>query len=559
MPISQSDKATSFRALHQGPRAFVIANAWDAGSARVLAALGFPALATSSGAQAGMLGKRDGTVTRDEALAHCRAIAAATELPVSADLEKGFGDTPAAAAETIRLAGGAGLVGGSIEDATGDKATPLYDIAHAVERVAAAVQAARALPFPFTLTARAEGYLRGNTNLDDAIKRLQAFEKAGADVLMAPGLPDLAAVRAVCGNRGKHALPLDLRHPDAREILEALLARADVVLTNMRPGLAAELGLEYEQVRPRHPRLVVGNVTAFGARGPDAALAGMDLVVQGRSGLMVTGGRVKDGLPTAGESPIADYMAAALLAFGVASALYRRERTGRGGRVDTSLLLAALALQNNLMVRVETLDAPRHAAFRAWLAKARTGGVAFAEQVERMPRNRVVASQAIYIRTYATKDGALAVACGSPSLRRKFIAAIGHEDPALKAAVSDVDGHYAALRAAVEATLASRTTREWKAVLDAAGVPVSGVALPIEILDDPQPAANAMFQRFEHGTLGPVTVLGPPGQIDAGGFVPAPPSPPFGSEVRAILAWAGFAERDVERLLAGGAVTPTPG
>jgi len=203
MPTSQSDKATSFRALHQGPRAFVIANAWDAGSARVLAALGFPALATSSGAQAGVLGKRDGTVTRDEALAHCRAIAAATELPVSADLEKGFGDTPAAAAETIRLAAGVGLVGGSIEDATGDKAKPLYDIGHATERVAAAVQAARALPFPFTLTARAEGFLRGNTSLDDAIKRLQAFEKAGADVLMAPGLPDLASVRAVCGALGK--------------------------------------------------------------------------------------------------------------------------------------------------------------------------------------------------------------------------------------------------------------------------------------------------------------------------------------------------------------------
>src|SRR5438128_9987041 len=164
---SQSDKAATLRALHRGPRAFVIANAWDAGSARALAALGFRALATSSGAQAGVLGRRDGAVTRDEALAHCGAIAAATDLPVSADLEKGFGDAPEAAAETIRLAAGVGLVGGSIEDATGDKATPLYDIAHAVERVAAAVQAARALPFPFTLTARAEGFLRGNTNLDE--------------------------------------------------------------------------------------------------------------------------------------------------------------------------------------------------------------------------------------------------------------------------------------------------------------------------------------------------------------------------------------------------------
>jgi 2-methylisocitrate lyase-like PEP mutase family enzyme len=198
MAVTQKEKAERFRALHAAPRAFVIANAWDAGSARILAGLGFQAIATSSGASAGVYGKRDGKVTRDEALAHCRAIAGATDLPVSADLEKGFGDAPSAAAETIRLAAETGLVGGSIEDATGDKNKPLYDVGHATERIAAAVQAARALPFPFVLTARAEGFLRGNTNLDDAIKRLQAYEKAGADVLMAPGLPDISAVRAVC-------------------------------------------------------------------------------------------------------------------------------------------------------------------------------------------------------------------------------------------------------------------------------------------------------------------------------------------------------------------------
>jgi 2-methylisocitrate lyase-like PEP mutase family enzyme len=202
MATSQHDKAVRFRALHQG-EAFVIPNPWDAGSARMLAALGFEALATSSGAQAGVLGRRDGKVTRDEALAHARAIVDAVDLPVSADLEKGFGDTPDAAAETIRLAGGVGLVGGSIEDASGDRDKPLYDIDHATARIAAAVSAARALPFPFTLTARTESFLRGNPNLDDVIKRLQAFERAGADVLMAPGLPDLAAVRAVCAAVGK--------------------------------------------------------------------------------------------------------------------------------------------------------------------------------------------------------------------------------------------------------------------------------------------------------------------------------------------------------------------
>jgi 2-methylisocitrate lyase-like PEP mutase family enzyme len=198
MTTSQSERAKRFRALHEQPGAFVIANPWDAGSARILAGLGFQALATSSGASAGTFGRRDGRVTRDEALAQARAIVMATDLPVSADLEKGFGDSPQAAAETIRLAAAAGLVGGSIEDASGNKDQPLYDIEHAAERVAAAVQAARALPFPFMLTARSENFLRGNPDLGDTIERLQAFEKAGADVLMAPGLPDLAAVRAVC-------------------------------------------------------------------------------------------------------------------------------------------------------------------------------------------------------------------------------------------------------------------------------------------------------------------------------------------------------------------------
>src|SRR5436309_14218524 len=165
MSTTQNEKAARFRALHDGPGAFVIPNPWDVGSARLLAGLGFQALATSSAASATALGRRDGKLTREEALAHARAIVMATDLPVSADLEKGFGDAPAAAAETIRLAAGVGLVGGSIEDATGDKDQPLYDLEHATERVAAAARAARALPFAFTLTARAEHFLRGRPDL----------------------------------------------------------------------------------------------------------------------------------------------------------------------------------------------------------------------------------------------------------------------------------------------------------------------------------------------------------------------------------------------------------
>ena len=198
MALTQVEKAVRFRALHEAPGAFVIPNPWDAGSARLLAGLGFAALATSSYASAGTLGRRDGRVTRDEALAMAGAIVEAADIPVAADLENGFGRAPETAAETIRMAAAVGLVGGSIEDATGDAAQPLFDFDYAVERVAAAAGAAHALPFPFTLTARTENFVHGRPDLDDTIRRLQAFEKAGADVLFAPGLPDLDAVCAVC-------------------------------------------------------------------------------------------------------------------------------------------------------------------------------------------------------------------------------------------------------------------------------------------------------------------------------------------------------------------------
>jgi 2-methylisocitrate lyase-like PEP mutase family enzyme len=196
---TQSETAAAFRALHERPGAFIIPNPWDAGTARLLASLGFEALATTSLGLANSLGRPDGSlaVARKEVLDNCRVIAAATELPVTADLENGYADEPRAAAEMIRLAAETGIVGGSIEDATGDPAHPIYDFALAVERVHAAVETARALPIPFLLTARAENLLHGRPDLDDTIRRLQAFERAGADVLYAPGLRDLAPMRAV--------------------------------------------------------------------------------------------------------------------------------------------------------------------------------------------------------------------------------------------------------------------------------------------------------------------------------------------------------------------------
>jgi len=250
---SQHDKAIRFRALHETPGIFVIPNVWDGGSASIMAGLGFEALATSSAACAATLGKLDGEITREEALAHARLIVAVSPHPVAADLENGFGDSPETAAETIRLAAAAGLVGGSIEDASGDSRAPIYAMGQAVERVAAAAEAAHRLPFPFMLTARAENFLHDKPDLEDTVRRLQAFERAGADVLFAPGLPDLAAVRIVCsaltqpvnfmvGMRGKSFALADLAAAGVKRVsLSTSLYRAAVT------GLLAA-GREAKQV-----------------------------------------------------------------------------------------------------------------------------------------------------------------------------------------------------------------------------------------------------------------------------------------------------------------------
>lgn len=252
--MSQYDKATRFSALHRGPL-FVLPNPWDAGSARLLEHLGFSALATTSAGLAFSLGRRDAeaAVGRDEALANASAIIAATALPVSADLENGYGHRPEDAALTIRLAAEIGLVGGSIEDATGDPSDPIYDFGLAVERVAAAADAARALPFPFTFVARAENFLHGRPDLDDTIRRLEAFERAGADVLFAPGLPDLEAIRRVCASVTKPVnVVLGARNPgyNLADLAEAGVRRVSTGSSLARAALGGMLEAARELLGP---------------------------------------------------------------------------------------------------------------------------------------------------------------------------------------------------------------------------------------------------------------------------------------------------------------------
>jgi 2-methylisocitrate lyase-like PEP mutase family enzyme len=232
-----TDKGAAFRALHEGSRTFVMPNPWDAGSTVLLSALGFQALATTSAGMAFSLGLTDGDVSWEDTLRHCRQIVAATELPVSADLEYGIGHTPEEAAETVRAAAAVGLAGCSLEDFSGNRDEPIYDLELAVARIQAAAEAARALPHDFVLTARAENYFHGRPDLDDTIARLQAFEAAGADVLFAPGLPHLEAIRTLCSSVSR---PVSVMYGMAGETYGvAELAEVGVKRVSVGPALAA--------------------------------------------------------------------------------------------------------------------------------------------------------------------------------------------------------------------------------------------------------------------------------------------------------------------------------
>lgn len=235
MTAAAKSRVDAFRALHAKGAAFVIPNPWDAGSARILEGLGFKALATSSSASAMTLGRRDYGVTREEAMEHCRLVAGAVDIPVSADLENGFGRSPEDCALTIREAAKTGLCGGSIEDSTGDADDPIHDRDLAVERVAAAVEAARAAPQGFVLTARAEAFLHGKGDLKEVIARLQAFETAGADVLFAPGLPSLDAIRAVTSSVSR---PVNVLAPGRHGASLEELAEAGVARVSLGSNLA---------------------------------------------------------------------------------------------------------------------------------------------------------------------------------------------------------------------------------------------------------------------------------------------------------------------------------
>ena len=369
--------------------------------------------------------------------------------------------------------------------------------------------------------------------------RAAESDDAAAGTSARPAAPDSRIF--VCRNRGKRSLPLDLRHVQAKPVIEALLGWADVALMNFRPGLAEELGLGASSLCERYPRLVVGSVSPYGNRGPEAGRAAMDIVVQARSGLMAANGRIVDGRPATGDPVSADYMCAMTLAFGVGAALLRRERTGRGGRIDTSLLQAAMTLENNQLVRAEAEDGQAHREVLGRLNALRAAGAPYAAQAEAVPSPRARSISQVYFRTYETADATIAVACVSPALGERFMRVLGLEDGGADVNPgADQDKHYEALKLVVEKKMSQRSSAEWVAELTDAGIPVSTVRFPLELFDDPQTKANQMFHTFRHPAAGDVTALSPPVSLDADGFAAAPPTAPLGTDTVSILTELGF-------------------
>lgn len=351
-------------------------------------------------------------------------------------------------------------------------------------------------------------------------------------------------------NNGKHALPLALSDVAAKPVIQALVAKADVVLMNLRPGLPEKLGLAPQELLDRHPKLIVGSVSGFGLEGPEAGDAGMDLVVQARSGLMAANGRIVDGRPAAGDPVSADLMCAMTLAFGVSSALLRRERTGLGGILDTSLLQAAMMLTSSQLVRSEIADQAAHDYMLSELSDLRAASAPYGKQLDVLkPKGRAFMFT-VYYRTFVTADSHIAVACGSHGLRVKFANALGFTDDGLSPAFSgDLEDHYKTLAADVEALVGGRTSEYWVGKLRAAGVPVSIVRMPVELYDDEQIAANGFLHHFEHPIVGPMTVVAPPIRLDGDAFRPGQPTASFGSETASILSELGFSAEAIRALL----------
>jgi formyl-CoA transferase len=353
-------------------------------------------------------------------------------------------------------------------------------------------------------------------------------------------------------NRGKRSLSVDLGDPQVNAHVRKLAAGCDIVVANFRPGQAARLGLDYDQLSAENPRLIYAENTAYGRKGPMADAPGMDVVLAGYSGMLT----ITDEGPQPPPEPIIDYTAGMLLAWGISTALYTRERSGRGQRLDVALLQAALVLQNNHVNHVDVIDGWRHE-FTDYLQQAFANGATWAEVLAKRDELQPHALARVYYGFLRTADGMMSVAAMARPLRLKMMEALGFDDRWSREPEwepDDARAYTARLKDTVEEILGSQSTSHWVAKLSAAGIPCGPMRLREQLVDDEQVRANEFVVRLEHEALGGVTVVAPPVAYSETPLTVGSASPQLGQHTREILVEAGLGQEEIDALARRGAV-----
>lgn len=361
-------------------------------------------------------------------------------------------------------------------------------------------------------------------------------------------------------NRGKRSLPLNLAEPEGQDVVRRMALDADVVVINARPDVPAKLGIDYETLSAINPRLIYCDNTAFGRSGPHSYRPGYDLIIQAMTGLMAAEGKIQDGVPRLITSTaVADYSTGIAIAWGVCAALFHRERTGEGQRIDTSLLASALSVQTGGFMEVDAFDRERREDFLTVLGAMREAGASYEEIDEQYQQMMNPFRRGnVYYRTYQAKDGALAVACLSDRLRKRVADVLGLDDPRFEPGYDpfsqEAQERGDKLVAEAEALFRERTVDEWLAVWDEVGVPAGPVRFIQEMLDDEQVAANGLAVDLEHSLAGRVRMVGPMIQMSKSPLEARSASPALGEHTDEVLREAGYSESQIEALRGNGVV-----
>jgi crotonobetainyl-CoA:carnitine CoA-transferase CaiB-like acyl-CoA transferase len=365
-------------------------------------------------------------------------------------------------------------------------------------------------------------------------------------------------------NRGKRGITLDLSAPEGREVAQKLAAQSDVVIVNYRPDVSAKLRIDWATLSASNPRLIYCDNTAFGRKGPYAHRPGYDIIAQAVTGLMAVEGKAENGLPLPNGLPAADFSTGLAMAWGICAALYARERSGRGQRIDTTLMGSALSIQATRFMSIEATDTEQRATALEKIGELRRTGGDYKEQVAAAASLRPVVGN-IYYRCYKTADGFIAVGCLSTPLRRRLLGAIGLEDWRLGKAPHEVDptspevkAFGANLVAEAEALFASKPTEEWLRVLDAANVPAGPLKFTEELFDDPQVLENEFIAEFDHPLMGPVRAAAPMIQMSDTPLRVQGPSPTLGEHTDDVLRSLGYDDERIAALRARGVTGKAP-